>query len=280
MFNRNLLWNGVLYVLLFFFFQAEDGIRDAQESRGLGDVYKRQVYHIASQMQLPVVDRPNPSACVPTLIVMNVMIPLSSPSMFSQKTNGPTLNAVVCFVMRESTAEALADLETAPASVRLLHKYFASAPMDGEMAARIKLIGMVVNWEETRFPSMFKGFNGKPVLVTKSGSWYSTWKDGQGHAELDVNLAHWAYMPRKALSSLWSDIGDSLFDFGVVIEAREEEEMPEQMLVGGRLNHLMLDGEIPKWEGSSGIPDPGAAFHWQCVPDKKAKVRSSTRSSK
>ncbi len=25
-----------------FFFQAEDGIRGAQESRGLGDVYKRQ----------------------------------------------------------------------------------------------------------------------------------------------------------------------------------------------------------------------------------------------
>ena len=27
---------------MFFFFQAEDGIRAAQESRGLGDVYKRQ----------------------------------------------------------------------------------------------------------------------------------------------------------------------------------------------------------------------------------------------
>ena len=27
-----------------FFFQAEDGIRDAQESRGLGDVYKRQAW--------------------------------------------------------------------------------------------------------------------------------------------------------------------------------------------------------------------------------------------
>ena len=26
-----------------FVFQAEDGIRDAQESRGLGDVYKRQL---------------------------------------------------------------------------------------------------------------------------------------------------------------------------------------------------------------------------------------------
>eukprot|EP00658_Telonema_sp_P-2_P060632 TRINITY_DN49497_c0_g1_i2.p1 TRINITY_DN49497_c0_g1~~TRINITY_DN49497_c0_g1_i2.p1 ORF type:complete len:215 (-),score=39.03 TRINITY_DN49497_c0_g1_i2:119-763(-) len=35
----------IIYLLcfFFFFFQAEDGIRDAQESRGLGDVYKRQV---------------------------------------------------------------------------------------------------------------------------------------------------------------------------------------------------------------------------------------------
>ncbi len=29
--------------VFFFFFQAEDGIRDDQESRGLGDVYKRTV---------------------------------------------------------------------------------------------------------------------------------------------------------------------------------------------------------------------------------------------
>ena len=29
--------------LVFFFFQAEDGIRDLVRSRGLGDVYKRQV---------------------------------------------------------------------------------------------------------------------------------------------------------------------------------------------------------------------------------------------
>ena len=29
--------------VFFFFFQAEDGIRDLVRSRGLGDVYKRQV---------------------------------------------------------------------------------------------------------------------------------------------------------------------------------------------------------------------------------------------
>ena len=32
-----------VYVYVFFFFQAEDGIRDLVRSRGLGDVYKRQL---------------------------------------------------------------------------------------------------------------------------------------------------------------------------------------------------------------------------------------------
>eukprot|EP00658_Telonema_sp_P-2_P037019 TRINITY_DN26667_c0_g1_i2.p1 TRINITY_DN26667_c0_g1~~TRINITY_DN26667_c0_g1_i2.p1 ORF type:complete len:192 (+),score=35.74 TRINITY_DN26667_c0_g1_i2:21-596(+) len=39
-------------MLVCFFFQAEDGIRDAQESRGLGDVYKRQHVHRPTQPAL------------------------------------------------------------------------------------------------------------------------------------------------------------------------------------------------------------------------------------
>ena len=43
--NRNYLSKGVwmeVYGRGYFFFQAEDGIRDLVRSRGLGDVYKRQ----------------------------------------------------------------------------------------------------------------------------------------------------------------------------------------------------------------------------------------------
>ena len=32
-----------MWFVAFFFFQAEDGIRDLVRSRGLGDVYKRQL---------------------------------------------------------------------------------------------------------------------------------------------------------------------------------------------------------------------------------------------
>eukprot|EP00658_Telonema_sp_P-2_P065650 TRINITY_DN54849_c0_g1_i2.p1 TRINITY_DN54849_c0_g1~~TRINITY_DN54849_c0_g1_i2.p1 ORF type:complete len:814 (-),score=215.16 TRINITY_DN54849_c0_g1_i2:187-2628(-) len=40
-----------MYSVFFFFFQAEDGIRDAQESRGLGDVYKRQAGSLVVDFQ-------------------------------------------------------------------------------------------------------------------------------------------------------------------------------------------------------------------------------------
>ena len=38
---------------VFFFFQAEDGIRDLVRSRGLGDVYKRQVQQLRSLINIP-----------------------------------------------------------------------------------------------------------------------------------------------------------------------------------------------------------------------------------
>ncbi len=44
----------MVFMLVFFFFQAEDGIRDVERSRGLGDVYKSQDYSgIRSMLSSP-----------------------------------------------------------------------------------------------------------------------------------------------------------------------------------------------------------------------------------
>ena len=43
------------YYFFVFFFQAEDGIRVAQESRGLGDVYKRQGHAVVGHLAGAVV---------------------------------------------------------------------------------------------------------------------------------------------------------------------------------------------------------------------------------
>eukprot|EP00658_Telonema_sp_P-2_P052761 TRINITY_DN41040_c0_g1_i1.p1 TRINITY_DN41040_c0_g1~~TRINITY_DN41040_c0_g1_i1.p1 ORF type:complete len:154 (+),score=55.86 TRINITY_DN41040_c0_g1_i1:104-565(+) len=63
---------------MFFFFQAEDGIRDAQESRWLGDVYMRQVricpteHIIDSNLCLTKqINRPSQFVATPSSIIMS-----------------------------------------------------------------------------------------------------------------------------------------------------------------------------------------------------------------
>ena len=49
----DVLWSGVpwLMCVVFFFFKAEDGIRDPLWSRGLGDVYKRQIFILYTKIR-------------------------------------------------------------------------------------------------------------------------------------------------------------------------------------------------------------------------------------
>ena len=49
--------------MVVFFFQAEDGIRDLVRSRGLGDVYKRQVQHGRDRMAVHRRRRPERLGC-------------------------------------------------------------------------------------------------------------------------------------------------------------------------------------------------------------------------
>ena len=57
----------VLRVLVCFFFQAEDGIRDLVRSRGLGDVYKRQLEEFRLLALRRVKEGEKPSAVVKSL---------------------------------------------------------------------------------------------------------------------------------------------------------------------------------------------------------------------
>ena len=63
----------------FFFFQAEDGIRDLVRSRGLGDVYKRQTIvvlapHVRRQQIIERGDRPPPGNLARGLEPLRVLI--------------------------------------------------------------------------------------------------------------------------------------------------------------------------------------------------------------
>mgnify|MGYP003380359594 CR=1 FL=1 len=65
---------------MFFFFQAEDGIRDLVRSRGLGDVYKRQAEYTALQIKQAVVGNGHAKKDQVQAMVMRLLSLASNPS--------------------------------------------------------------------------------------------------------------------------------------------------------------------------------------------------------
>ena len=65
-------------VVIVFLFQAEDGIRDLVRSRGLGDVYKRQVRRAAARSNGPMtVPKASPytmATCTPARTAMSICL--------------------------------------------------------------------------------------------------------------------------------------------------------------------------------------------------------------
>ncbi|KAG5184846.1 hypothetical protein JKP88DRAFT_313826 [Tribonema minus] len=151
---------------------------------------------------------------VPSLLVVNIQLPLEHPTVFSPALDGPTLHCVFYFALSAEAARALAVAASAAQSaaaaaaphvrarrrayhaqrlprdngssgggsggaaetahlspaLRLLCEFCAAAEADAEMRGRFKAIGVVNNVEEAGIPSLIAQYNGKPVLVTKSGT--------------------------------------------------------------------------------------------------------------
>jgi hypothetical protein len=79
-------------------------------------------------------------------------------------------------------------------------------------------------------PKFIQGYNGKPALVTKSG----TFTRHDQYIEFSINVNMWAFLAKKGLFALIPTFPDFIFNVGFTIEARNDDEMPGKAL--GRLS--------------------------------------------
>ena len=91
--------------------------------------------------------------------------------------------------------------------------------------------------EDSGVPKFIQGYNGKPALVTKSG----TFRRHPNYIEFTINVNMWAFLARKGLYTLTPTFPEFILNILFVIEARKDEEMPEVPLGGCRV--LNLDPE-------------------------------------
>jgi len=100
-----------------------------------------------------------------------------------------------------------------------------------------KAIPMLVNPAEVNLGfalgQIVNNYNAKPFLT---GPKYHTFSKGDNWLEVDVDLHLYQMLARKTFWGLSDEIRDMVIDFGMVVESRSDEEMPEQILGAMRIS--------------------------------------------
>ena len=210
---------------------------------------------------------------LPELLVFNIQIPLVAARLIGRPALVPSSNTIVHFrISEEAAAMARSDLRAAPPALQLLIKWCRGAASDDALRSRLKLVCYVDNLDVVApsMPAMVKRHNGKPVLITKSGSLFSgslatakvaatagsecggdvavssTSAATGKYIEVDIDTHHWNIVALQVLESWRECSAACVLRAALVIEARADDEMPECVLGTVELTGLDLTRWTPK----------------------------------
>ncbi|CAM9182620.1 unnamed protein product [Heterosigma akashiwo] len=176
---------------------------------------------------------------VPSVFVVNCQIPnidgavVHSPFNKNPEYDGPCFQIVFHFGITEQTRDWLRQLQeegaaaAVPPALRLWALWCREAPASFERRAQFKAMAMVDNPEELNLPGLVLRYNGKPALITNSGTLS---RGGPSLLQMDINVHRFAYLARKGLDMVKEKLEQGRIRVGFTVESREEEHLPEQML--------------------------------------------------
>ena len=119
------------------------------------------------------------------------------------------------------------------------------------------------NLDEVGLPNAAAKYNGKPVLIAKTGALYHERQEqraagdaaaaGGGDAagdgavsflEMDINVHRFSYPARAGLQSICGRFCEMEMAVGFVIEGRSDEELPDVMLGAAQLNRCDWESAV------------------------------------
>lgn len=175
-----------------------------------------------------------PPGPLPQYFVINLQIPDGPPpGPFSSETKSCS-SLVLYFRVRPETQEAAASSSSTDRSLQLLKRYCATAAKTPALQHKMKFIGQVDNIEDLSIPSMLAGYNGKPAMITKSGTLFH----GPNYIEIDVDIRCFSYLAKQGVHQLWNRIGEMDLCFAALIQGDTSEELPERLFACAKLHKV------------------------------------------
>lgn len=192
---------------------------------------------------------------LPRFICVNTQLPYGPGS--TMRSSGSGSNVISIFQIKDETLRALCEPEKQSAGFRNFLR-FCQEPMGTPDAvddpARslnsrrnpkkramndsglFKAVAVAENWDAVGLPDSLRAFNGKPVLISKSGTIV---KDPEGEwVEITVDLGQFALLARSSLWLFRELLPRAQLHIGFLIQGMEDDELPEGLIGDVRLHHV------------------------------------------
>ncbi|KAH9739870.1 DUF1336 domain-containing protein [Citrus sinensis] len=198
---------------------------------------QRKIDHIARFVDLPVIDS---SEELPSILVVNLQIPLYPAAIFQGENDGEGMNLVLYFKLSESYSK---DLPVHFQEHRIINdevERVKGFPLDtiNSFRERLKILSRLVNGEDlhlsTTEKKILNTYNEKPVLSRPQHEFYL----GENYFEIDLDVHRFSYLSRKTFAAFQDRFKLCKLDFGLTIQENKTENLPENMLCCIRLNEI------------------------------------------